>query len=152
MFTAIRRLHLVIGLVGLVAFLATGLYMDRVHGHLRGYSDSQRLLFRSTHIYLLLAAVVNALLGLYLVPSGIAWRRGIQMLGSAALVVTPALFLAAFCTEPWLSGLARPWTKLGAYLTLGGVMLDVLAAAGRSRSVGQAFSLTSGYRGQRTSG
>jgi hypothetical protein len=117
----------------LLAFLATGVYMDRVHDHLRGHDDAQRLLFRSTHIYLLLAAVVNTLLGLYLVPSAAGWRRGFQALGSAALMATPVLFLAAFCTEPWLSGLDRPWTKPGAYLALGGIIVELVAAAGRPR-------------------
>jgi hypothetical protein len=132
MSTLLRRLHLIAGLIGLAAFLVTGLYMDRVHGHLRGYDDARRLLFRSTHIYLLLAAVANTLLGLYLVSSPTGWRRGCQLVGSMALLTTPALFLAAFCTEPWLSGIARPWTQLGAYLALGGVIFEVISAAGGS--------------------
>jgi len=50
-----RRLHLIVGLGGVVAFLLTGQYMDRVHDHLRDMDPTPRLLFRSTHIYLLLS-------------------------------------------------------------------------------------------------
>ena len=50
-----RRFHLGAGLLGVLAFLATGQY----HEHLRGMDDAQRLLFRSAHIYLLLASLLN---------------------------------------------------------------------------------------------
>lgn len=65
-----RPLHLVVGLVGVVGFIATGQYMDLAHDHLRGMDDARRLLFRSTHIYLLFGALVNLALGLYLRPVG----------------------------------------------------------------------------------
>lgn len=42
---SIRRVHLVVGMAGIVAFLGTGLYMDRVHGHLFGYDDDGSELF-----------------------------------------------------------------------------------------------------------
>lgn len=61
-------------LAGIAAFLATGLYMDRVHGHLRGYDDAVRMLYRSSHICLLLAAVTKTVLGLYLRPADFPWR------------------------------------------------------------------------------
>jgi hypothetical protein len=48
-----RRLHLATGLLALAAFLASGQNMDRAHDHLRGLDDVTRMLFRSTHIYLL---------------------------------------------------------------------------------------------------
>jgi hypothetical protein len=56
-----RRFHLGVGLLGVIAFVGTGQY----HEHLRGMTDAQRLLFRSTHIYLLLASLLN----LYLTTS-----------------------------------------------------------------------------------
>jgi hypothetical protein len=61
-----RRLHLVTGLVSVAAFLASGLYMHLRYDHLRGMDDVLRLLFRSTHIYLLFAALLNLALGLYM--------------------------------------------------------------------------------------
>lgn len=76
-------------LVGVAAFLATGLYMDRFHGHLRGYDDAVRMLFRSTHVYLLLSAVVNVVFGLHLRPAESRPRRALQALGSAALLAGP---------------------------------------------------------------
>ena len=128
MLTLLRRLHLLVGLLGILAFLATGQYMDRFHDHLRGYDDTTRMLFRSTHVYLLLASVTNALLGLYLRPADARWRRGLQLVGSLALLAGPPLFLIGFCTEPYLSALARPWSRPAIYLALGGVVFHLVAA------------------------
>ena len=60
-----RRWHLVVGFAALAAFLARGQYMDLAHDHLRGLEEATRLLFRSTHIYLLFSALLNVVLGLY---------------------------------------------------------------------------------------
>ncbi|HVK08649.1 MAG TPA: hypothetical protein VM597_07715, partial [Gemmataceae bacterium] len=68
-----RRLHLALGLLGVVGFLSTGQYMDRIHDHLRGMDDARRLLFRSTHLYLLFGSLLNLALGLSLAPAG-GWQ------------------------------------------------------------------------------
>lgn len=128
MFRTIRRAHLFVGLAGIITFLATGLYMDRYHEHLRGYDDTVRMLFRSSHIYLLLAALTNTALGLYLRQAGTFWRRSLQLLGSAALLAAPALFFAGFCTEPYVSGLDRPWSRIAIYLAFAGSIFHLLAA------------------------
>jgi hypothetical protein len=120
-----RRVHLVVGLVALAGFLASGQYMDRGYDHLRGLDDATRLLFRSTHIYLLFSALLNLALGLYLVPAPPGWRRGVQHLGSALLLAAPLLFAAGFLTEPWLSGLARPYSRPGIIGCLAALVLHL---------------------------
>lgn len=122
-----RRVHLIWGLIGVVAFLATGQYMDRWHDHLRDTEPVQRLLFRSTHIYLLWSTLANVLLGLHLTAVA-GWRRVVQSVGSVLLLLAPALFLAAFATEPWLSGLDRPYTRPAVYGSLAGVLLHLVSA------------------------
>lgn len=131
MFQSIRWAHLFVGLAGIGGFLATGLYMDRVHGHLRGYDDTVRMLYRSAHIYLLLSAVINAMTGLYLTWAESPGRRVLQVLGSAALLVASPLFLLGFCTEPYLADLARPWSRVAVYLVFSGAWLHLLAAIKR---------------------
>ncbi len=134
MIRSLRHAHLWMGIAGIGAFLLTGLYMDRAHGHLRGYDDTVRMLYRSTHIYVLLSAVTNTMLGLYLQQAESLWRRSLQRLGSAALLAGPPLFVAGFCTEPYLSDLARPWSRFAIYLALGGAMLHLSAAIPQLRS------------------
>lgn len=131
--TLLRRLHLAWGALGIVAFLLTGQYMDRVHNHLIGQPDGVRMLFRSAHIYLLLAALMNLLLGIYGRPTQAHWARVTQTLGSLAVLAGPPLFLAAFAWEPWLAGLDRPWARPGIFLALAGGLLHALGgwSAGR---------------------
>lgn len=127
----IRRMHLWVGVASLAAFVGTGLYMRLALNQLQGQTETVRMLFRSDHIYLLLSAIVNTMLGLYLRQSTTAWRSTLQTAGSLALLAGPPIFLTAFCQEPWLTGLARPWTRPGLFLALGGCLGHLVANAGR---------------------
>jgi hypothetical protein len=106
--------------------------MDRAHDHLRGYDDARRLLFRSTHLYLLFTSLVNVALGLYARPAS-GWRRWPRNVGSLILLATPALATLAFFTEPWLDGLDRPYTRPTAYGCLAGVVLHIMAYKPQTR-------------------
>jgi hypothetical protein len=116
---------LTVGVAGVVGFLATGQYMDRVHDHLRGMSDARRLLFRSTHIYLLFGSLVNLALGLYLRPA-LGWRRWVRAVGSALVLATPFLAAVGFFTEPWLSDLERPYSRPAVYGCFAGMLLHLI--------------------------
>jgi hypothetical protein len=123
-----RRLHLAVGSLALLGFVLTGQYMDRVHAHLEGMPDGPRLLYRSAHIYLLFAALLNLLLGAYLRPAA---QRGVRLLQGAAsvtLLVLPVLFAVAFFREPALAELERPWARPAIYLSLAAVLAHVVAA------------------------
>jgi hypothetical protein len=125
-----RWLHLAVGIAGVVGFLGTGQYMDKVHDHLRSMDDARRLLFRSTHLYLLFTSLVNLALGLYLQPA-LGWRRWVRRVGSALLLATPFLAAAGFFTEPWLSGLDRPYSRWAAYCCLAGMLLHFVCLSNR---------------------
>jgi hypothetical protein len=128
----LRRVHLVLGIAGVVAFLATGQYMDHRWSHLRGMADAPRLLFRSAHIYLLLSSLLNLLLGIYWTPAGTGVRLGLQAIGSVLVAAGPFLFILAFFREPWLHDLARPFATWGIYASFAGVLLH-LSGIGRRR-------------------
>jgi hypothetical protein len=127
----VRRLHLAVGVVGVIGFLLTGQYMDRAHDHLRGMDDARRLLFRSTHLYLLFGSLLNLTLGLHLSPAT-GWRWWVRTAGSLLVLGTPVFAAAAFFTEPWLSGLDRPYTRPAAYGALAGMLLHLICWAPRT--------------------
>lgn len=138
-----KRLHLVVGFLAFAAFLASGQYMDRCYDHLRGFDHATRLLWRSTHIYLLLTALLNVALGLYVEPAPPGWRRWLQRTGSLFLLASPVLCGLAFLTEPWLSDLARPYTRPAVFSCLAGMVLHTTSRVARRRPEQKLESFTS---------
>jgi hypothetical protein len=126
-----RKVHLIFGALVVAAFLLTGQYMDRYHGHLSGMPDGPRMLYRTRHIFVLLAGLLNLAVGAYLTdrPRG----RVFQLLGSGLLVAAPVLYIAAFFYEPGLGGLYTPLSHWGTYAVAGGVALHLLSGAGGGR-------------------
>jgi hypothetical protein len=93
-----KRFHLFFGLAIAIVFLLTGQYME--FKHVGGLPDGPRVLYRSRHIYILLAGLVNMMIGLYFSYRPHGWRRTLQLVGSGFLVLGPFLLLAGFFTEP----------------------------------------------------
>ena len=74
-----KNTHLIFGLLLVFVFLLTGQYMEYVHN--RTLTDGVRVLYRSRHIYLLLNALINITLGLYVQYAVTGWRRSLQLIG-----------------------------------------------------------------------
>jgi hypothetical protein len=125
-----RRVHLVFGIVTLVAFAFTGRLM-RVHTPpLRELGDNVRLMYRSRHIYLFTSGMANVLLGIYLVPGQSGMKRRLQNAGSVLFLAAPVLLCAAFFAET-KHGLAEStWrSHYGLYALFAGTLLHLLSAA-----------------------
>ena len=122
-----RNVHFIIGTLGVMVFLLTGLYMHFEFNHLRGMDDGARMLFRSSHIYILLSAIINLSFGLYLVEVEKDFKRYVQNIISIIVMVAPLFLLMGFYLEHSMTGLERPFTRLGIYgLFLVGVLLIAL--------------------------
>jgi len=93
-----KPLHLTVGLVVVIVFLLTGQYMEYVHN--RQLPDGMRMLYRSRHIYLLLAGLINLGIGTYFIPMLQGWRKTLQIIGSVLIVLAPGLLLVGFFSEP----------------------------------------------------
>lgn len=123
-----RKLHLIAGLLGLVAFILTGQYLHWAHNHLQGMADGPRLIFRSSHIYLLWAALLNLGLGAYLHELPSLRGKVLQRAGSLALWIAPGLLCWSFFFERYSQELSRPVGRMGIYLALAGTLLHVAAS------------------------
>ena len=121
-----KRIHFVFGLVLVLVFLLTGQYMEYVHN--RTLPDGVRVLYRSRHIYLLLNALINIALGLYVqyAPSG--WRRSLEIIGSVLIIVAPAFLLAGFFYEPSRGANQTIIAPYGIFATAIGILLHLLSA------------------------
>jgi hypothetical protein len=123
-----RRIHLMFGLLGVVLFVLTGQVMARHAPPVRRMDAELRLMYVSRHIYLLGAALVNLMTGLYLQRATRRWQRALQFTGSALLLASPLLLGTAFFVEPPLGLGGRSWlSRQGLFTLLGGALLHALS-------------------------
>ncbi len=125
-----RKFHLAFGALDVVAFLLTGQYMDYLEVRTNALGETARVMFRSRHIYLLLAGLVNLGVGAYFGYRERGWQRGLQLAGSALVVVAPALMVAAFFAEPGEPGLKRHFTQPAVIILAAGTLLHALSGIG----------------------
>ena len=126
-----KRVHLIFGLVLLVVFILTGQYMEYVHN--RTLSDGMRVLYRSRHIYLLLNALINISLGLYVEYERSGWRRRLQVIGSILIMIAPAFLLAGFFYEPPRGADQTIMAPYGIFATAIGILLHLISAIRKGR-------------------
>ena len=126
-----RRIHLIIGLLGVIAFLLTGQVMKHHYPRMEGVSAEVRMMYVSRHIYLLGASLVNVVLGLYLQVHPRGWRRGLQQIASVVILLSPLSLLIAFIAEPAFGLAGRSWRSYFGLIGLfAGVMTHIVAGAG----------------------
>lgn len=103
-----KTLHRIFGVLVILAFLLTGQFM-KFH-EVRGMDDGARMMFRSRHIFILLAGLINLGIGVYFVYWRERWRKILQMTGSTLLIIATLMMIVAFFYEPTLKGLQKPLT------------------------------------------
>lgn len=148
--TEMRKLHLTFGIFVLAAFLLTGQYMDKYYNHMSGVPDGPRMLYRTRHVFILLAGLLNLGVAAYITPRVRLWRATFQALGSGLICLGALLFIAAFFYEPGLRDLYTPLSHWGTYTTAAGVVLHLLSGVGREEATGSQRRLASDAN-QRTS-
>jgi hypothetical protein len=124
--------HRLSGFFFVGVFLITGGYMsarfpDAYHG-----DHTTRLIFHAAHTHILLAALMNGLMGLSPPPRLAGWRHRLQGAGSVLLLATPVLFTVAFFAEPTLAAYARPYSAAGVLAAFLGGLLYAAAAPRRT--------------------
>jgi hypothetical protein len=123
-----KKLHLIFGTFALVVFLLTGQYMSRYYNHMVGVDDGTRLLYRTRHIFILLAALLNLGIGIYFSVCHEMWRRILQRLGSGLIVTGSILFMAGFFYEPKLLNLYTPLSHWGTYTIVAGIFFHLFSS------------------------
>ena len=129
-----KKTHLIFGAGVVLAFLLTGQYMDKYFNHLVGMPDGPRLLYRTRHIFILMAGLLNLGIGVYFTRRSETWRRVLQSIGSLLIIAASFLFLIAFFYEPNLTNLHTPLSHWGTYIIATGVLLHIISSSFVSRS------------------
>jgi hypothetical protein len=132
-----KKAHLIFGAIIIIAFLLTGQYMDKYYNHLAGLPDGPRLLYRTRHIFILLAGLLNLGIGAYFTYRIQTWRRTLQLLGSLLIFAASVLFLIAFFYEPNLDDLHTPLSHWGTYTIAAGALLHVVSGLRQKRITDQ---------------
>jgi len=118
----IRVAHLIFGFLMFITFLLTGQYMDRNFNHLAEMEDLPRALMRAQHLYILLAALINIVLGSYLTVSKDKLIATFQIFGSLLIVIATLILVYSFFEELPSRHIERPLCRFGLYTMLAGVL------------------------------
>ncbi len=106
----LRKTHFWVGFFGIIIFILSGQYMFWILnvGNLDGV---HRMIYRSTHIYLLFGSAVNLVIGVYFIPTSNLSRW--IWLSHILIVVSPFLLLYGFIIEAAVGNIDRPVTAMG---------------------------------------
>jgi hypothetical protein len=125
----LKKGNLIVGAIGLIIFVLTGQYMHWHFNHLEGMADGPRLMYRTAHIYILWAALLNLVLGLYVQPAENKIRGRMQQVGSLAIMICALFVTISFFTDSQNVTFWRGWARIGIYFALAGSILHSAAVA-----------------------
>src|SRR5262249_11174754 len=121
-----------VGMLGVIAFLITGQMLKYHDPHLQLLSPEMRMMYVSRHIYVLAAALVNVVLGLYVQMQPPGCGRPLQYVAFLLIVLPLFSLLLAFVSEPRMGLAGRSWRSyFGLIALFTGVMTHLVASAGR---------------------
>jgi len=123
-----RKAQFVVGVAMVIAFLGSGAYMHlRLH-HLHQTPDAQRMVYRASHINMLLIGALNIASSRRARSAALAAIL-IDRLTAMLAIAAAAFFVAAFVREPLYAHLYRPWTRAAVYCTFAAAIVDIIAIA-----------------------
>lgn len=120
---------LLVGILTLVFFVGTGVYMMAIWDALADMPPAERIAHRANHVYILFASLLNLAAATYGSTPVAGLRRLLHIIGAILILVSPALTILAFILERTDTTAYRPWTMVATFAASFGVFAF---AAGRS--------------------
>ena len=128
MTSTLRMAHLVVGAVTVIVFLSTGMIMQMHRPPVAAMEWAGRLLFRSRHIYILCAGLVNLAIGIHYGLPERRIRRAVAVAASLLVLASAILLFFAFFAEPMAGRMPGPTSGLGLFALFGGVLLYAIVS------------------------
>lgn len=122
-----RSLLLGVGVAGTLLFFATGAHMRMADPAMVDLPAENRMLYRSRHIYLLLASTVCLVAGIHYRAADGLVRLSIQTVGLLLCTAAIALLFVAFVVEPPRTIEQVHLGRLGVFAVFGGSMLQLVS-------------------------
>jgi hypothetical protein len=129
-----RRGHLLVGALGVLVFLGTGIYLRAGFPELYAGNEALRYMYRANHVYLLLASLANVVLGIFLTTPAAGWRAWLSRIGSVLALLSPVLLCYAFFVEVPKASPERVITALGVISLAAGVVAQLPSYRGSGAS------------------
>ena len=124
----LKRLHLIVGVIFLVVFWLTGAFLKFVVWDTMADDDLLRVAFRTSHVYILMAALINIATSTNLLATSTKQSHVLQCLGSLFLMVAPLILTYAFFVESKLEVEVSGFTFLAIVGLAVGVILHAVSA------------------------
>ena len=128
-----KRFHQLFGISVVIVFLLTGQYMDNYLGHLEGMPDGPKMLYRSRHIYILLAGLLNIGIGAYFTYHVERWRRVLQFSALSLIAHRHVLIHRGILLRAQAGGPGNSLSQRGVYLISLGALFHLFSALGRRK-------------------
>ena len=122
----LKLAHLSVGLVFLALFLATGVYMLVSFPELYKDREEIRMMYRATHIYLLMSSLINLAIANHSFGSQSFYCNWLRRVASVSIIIAPPVFFIAFIVEPQSYLVDRPFSVWGVLLLLFCVLLHTV--------------------------
>ena len=117
--------HLIFGIAVFIVFTQTGSLMRADFPDKDAIPQDLRLLMRSRHIYILFAALIHIVLGVYLQLRQEIVLRVLQLLGSIVITIGSILLVYAWYVETYEFQHFSDLSRNGIYVTALGVGLHL---------------------------
>ncbi len=127
----IKLLHNLTGVISFIIFIASGVYMLTRFPGIDESNEVIKYLYKANHIYLLLASMLNMILGGYFLLNYKQIDKIFQIIGSALIVLATLMLDFAFFHEPGNLAGGRPITASAIVMIFFGVTFHWLSRVGK---------------------
>ena len=127
----IKLIHNLTGAISFMVFLGTGVYMLTKFPAIDTSNDFIKYIYKASHIYILMASLLNMILGGYFSLNEKKIDKIFQIIGSVLIILSTLMLIFAFFHEPGNLDVGRPITGPAIVAIFFGVIFHWLSRMGK---------------------